>query len=822
MAGIARGLGRSGLLAVGLLVLAGTLAVSAVAQAPGLPRTYQVQRVDSPVRAEGANFSQGSGGVGDLNNDGEFDFVTGQLAGSPNADGQVFLMSGETGQLIDTIVAPDNGNPTNAAGNNRANFAFPWASKVGHNGDATSDLGSCPGGTSGALCSLAAIGPPDGIPEIIIGARGVDPRGIKDAGRSYVYDGATRALLKRIDQPVEDATPFAVNRAGGNWFGRVVLWPAGLPACQGNFGVGACAPLPPAAGGIPREVRNGDMDGGGRPDIVISASVNNEDSTTANPESPCGQSPGATCLGAGRVYVYRGEDIVGSSPAEILDGVGANESIRKIRSPVAQPDSAALPGAESESLGNYMTPIGDVGSCTPAPPQPEGKLCPPASRRTTPDGRPEVVVGASGVDLPFQSPDAAWLDVGAAILIDGATGAVLWTYQHPQPQAAGRFGTPNHHEPASGDLGDTALPDVALPAPNQNVGAHSSGREYIMNGNYLAGTGRISFARLDDPTPGRGENFGSGSAGVGDLVGGPGFGGNELLIGGTGPFLGASNRDTLNDLHFYNAANERTLQEVPDPDQQAGSGFGESIVALGDLNEDGFLDFMAGAWLFSGPTFVSEGRAYIFRSDNSALPPPAQPRTPATGVTPAPTTMLAGRCANRRSGTDGRDTINGTNAGDEIFGFGGDDTVNGLPGEDCVDAGSGDDRLGGGDGRDSLLGQSGNDRASGGAGNDRLFGGDGRDRLSGGPGRDVIVGGDGGDRIRGGSGRRHRLFGEGGNDRIVAGTGGPNVIDAGSGRDAIDAANGRRDKIDCGSGEDSVRVDRADVVVDCERVRRRR
>ena len=723
----------------------------------------------------------------------------------------MFVISGETGRLIDTIVAPDPGGE-----GNKANFAFPWVSRVGYNGDASSDLGSCPGGTSGQLCALPAIGPPDGVPDIIIGARGVDPRGptTKDAGRSYVYDGVTRALLKRLDQPIEDATPLAIARAGGNWFGRVVLWPAGLPACEGNFGVGPCLPES-GPGAMPKAVRNGDMDGGGRADIVISASVNSENSATAHPESPCAKSPGASCSAAGRVYIYRGEDIVGSSPREILDGAGPGETIRKIRNPLAQPDD--LPGAENESMGNYMTPIGDVGTCTPAPPAPtEEKLCPSGSRRTSPDGKPEVVLGLAGVDLPLNNPDPATLDVGAAALIDGATGTVLHIYHHPEPQAAGRFGTPNHHEPASGDLGDTGLPDVALPAPNQHAGAHSAGREYIMNGNYLGGTGRIVFAILDDPTPNIGENFGGSSAGVGDLVGGVANPRNELLLGGVGPFLGASNRDVINDVHFFNAANERVLQTIPDPDQQPGAGFGESIVPLGDLNEDTFLDFMVGGSQYSGSRGIGEGRMYIFRSNNRPLPP--APARPAAQVT-TPKILRPGSCVNETVGTAGNDALKGTTAGDRMFGFGGNDRIEGFQSPDCLDGGAGLDRLLGGIDRDRLIGGSGIDRLSGGNDRDRLFGGSGRDRLRGGYGPDVLAGGTGNDRLDGGP-HTDKVYGERGNDRIRSG-GGRNLLDGGSGNDVIYARNDRRDVVSCGSGRDRVVADRTDIArAGCERVSR--
>lgn len=78
--------------------------------------------MDSPKPVTDGVFGRGMASGGDLNGDGEDDLLLSQQGSSPNSDGQVFLISGETGALIDTILAPDNGNPTNAAGNNRAGF----------------------------------------------------------------------------------------------------------------------------------------------------------------------------------------------------------------------------------------------------------------------------------------------------------------------------------------------------------------------------------------------------------------------------------------------------------------------------------------------------------------------------------------------------------------------------------------------------------------------------------------------------------------------------------------------------------------------------
>src|SRR4051794_2936245 len=243
----------------------------------------------------------------------------------------MYFIDGVTGQRFKTIEAPDPGGT--GTGNNAANFAFPWVSKIGTNKNVASqytDLASCPSPppNAGELCRSAQIGGPDGIPDIIVGARGVDPRGVKDAGRVYVYDGATFALLKRIDQPPADTTPLAISRAGGTWFGRTALNPSGLPPCEGNGGVGTCET-------VPIGVERGDLDGGGRPDIVVGASANSENSSTAYPGSHCARTPNALCLAAGRLYIYRGEQIVGTSPNEILDGVvptgGSAEDITTLK-----------------------------------------------------------------------------------------------------------------------------------------------------------------------------------------------------------------------------------------------------------------------------------------------------------------------------------------------------------------------------------------------------------------------------------------------------------------------------------------------------------
>ena len=863
---------------IGLLASGGLAALLLALAAPAmgaLPRSYDVQRIDSPSPRMGANFGIGLIGHSDLNGDEEDDVLVPQTATGPNNDGQIFVFSGATGALIDTINAPDAGNPTDAtSGNNRANFGLFTSTLA--------DLGSCPGGSAGADCA-APSATADGVDEIVTGATGIDiptagaPNGLAvDIGRAYVFDGRTRALLKRIDMPVADRVEHATFPAGppnphSPSFGRTVLAPAGQTPCEGRGGIGQCPPIPETA-------RIGDVDGAfdadtnDLADLVIGAPTYDE-TPASNPACGFGQ-----CHEAGRSYIYRGEDII--DPGTGGAAVPLAVPLRTLKNLTAQTDDPVSSAqTNSELFGQAVFPIGDVGRCngTIAP----GALCTNTSSTNIPDGSPEVVISSFRTDLPSFSdaPDPAFFDVGVNMLVDGRTGSVLSVYQHPEPQAGAIFGFTLHNEPAPGDLGSTNLPDVLIPAMRQNHDFTAQGRAYVMNGNFKAGANGINFAQLNDPTPQSGGNFGVSSAGVGDLVSdAEGAPRNELLIGSFGPHNPGTNADVINDVSIFNPVTERRLQTIPDPDQQKGSSFGTALAPLGDVNDDGFLDYTISAdlWDANASTGRNQGRVYILRSNNSR--PPAGGAAPGPGATaprndPAPFSGCLAATANLIRGTSAANTLTGTPAGDRIFAGTGNDIVDALAGNDCVDlgtgtdrgqGGSGDDILAGGlgedriagssgddrirgnpdadrleggtgndsifgdEGNDALLGSFGNDRLHGVSGNDRVSGSRGRDSINGGSGRDTIsagssgdqVAGDqGGDRINGNSGN-DTIRGNSGNDRLTGSTG-ADRLSGGSGNDRISARDGRRDRVACGRGRDTVTADRSDRVSrDCERVLR--
>lgn len=143
---------------------------------------------------------------------------------------------------------------------------------------------------------------------------------------------------------------------------------------------------------------------------------------------------------------------------------------------------------------------------------------------------------------------------------------------------------------------------------------------------------------------------------------------------------------------------------------------------------------------------------------------------------------------------DGDDQINGGTGNDNLQGQVGDDTINGEAGNDRIDGGTGADLVYGGEGNDTIAGRSGNDTIDGGAGGDKLTGGDNDDVITGGAGTDTLFGGSGNDSLDGGD-NFDRLYGRDGDDTLSTGEGDGGDIDnlayGGLGNDLIIGGTGK-------------------------------
>jgi len=150
--------------------------------------------------------------------------------------------------------------------------------------------------------------------------------------------------------------------------------------------------------------------------------------------------------------------------------------------------------------------------------------------------------------------------------------------------------------------------------------------------------------------------------------------------------------------------------------------------------------------------------------------------------------------AVNKIGTDGPDTLRGTNE---------DDNLVGKDGNDALFAQRGNDTLLGRPGKDVVTAETERGRSYGGQKN-----------MTGGPGNDVVFGGKGSDNIAGG----------GGNDYLIDGFEvDPNedAVSGGPGNDGLWVWNrpAGEDVVTCGGGLDRVFADRDDTLApDCERV----
>ena len=143
-------------------------------------------------------------------------------------------------------------------------------------------------------------------------------------------------------------------------------------------------------------------------------------------------------------------------------------------------------------------------------------------------------------------------------------------------------------------------------------------------------------------------------------------------------------------------------------------------------------------------------------------------------------------------------------------------------------------------GDDTLTGTDSRDRIRAYAGNDRIAAGKDNDTIEAGPGRDLVFSGYGDDTVNGGPGN-DLIFAQRGVDTINGGEGSdelwalarkdvtkqPNepadTLDGGPGHDLFRVRDGEADKVTCGPGFDRVVADYKDQVTnDCERVKRGR
>ena len=393
-------------------------------------RDVLLRAVTSPAGSPSRSFGASVSGVCDVNGDGAGDLVVGapteavadEAANGAFGAGRAYVLSGADGSALHALVSPR------------------------------------PEGNGEFGRSVAAVGDVDGDGrcDLAVGA----PGEFFYTGRTYVFSGATGALLLEIDSPLVDRNPGSV----------FVLF--------GSAVAGA-----------------GDVNGDGRPDLVVGA--------------PRAQEEAESTPGEGRAWVFSGAD---------------GSVLHALRAP--------QPG-DNAAFGNAVAGVGDVDG----------------------DGRPDVAVGSYGYGGRYGGSPLGSL--GRAYVFSGASGAALHVLESlDSVEGERRDGRYGWSVAGAGDVDGDGRADVAVGAPGEGDegpggDGYSSGqgRVYVHSG---ADGSVLSVLQspLADYTPGQSNvagGFGAALAAA-DL---DGDGRADLVVGA--PSEGAGNVERAGRAYAFSA-----------------------------------------------------------------------------------------------------------------------------------------------------------------------------------------------------------------------------------------------------------------------------
>ena len=387
----------------------------------------------------------------------------------------------------------------------------------------------------------------DGVPDLLVGAPKQDVGGNIDQGQAYLLSGATGALLRTLDNPFpQPGAKFGAAVASAGDFdndGKNDLL-IGAPEqdvglCQigdtTGCSVGQAFVFSSATGALLRTLSHpiphsssffgsavasiGDINGDSIPDFVVGVPGN-----------------GLGVFVASYVFVFSGAD--GSVLLTLND-----------------PNSLEVEDERGSTFGSVVVSLDDVNG----------------------DGKPDILVGDGQQDAGGN------IDQGQVHIFSGATGALIRTINHPNPQAEAFFGA---SAVLIADISGDGVGDIMVGAPRQDVGANpDQGRVYVFNGV----TGGLLLT-LNDPAPQFAANFGYAVAGMGDLNGDtiP-----DLLVGAPGQT--ADGNSGQGQAFIFSGANGSLLFTLNDPLPQRDANFGRSVASGGDLDGDGKFDPLVAA-----------------------------------------------------------------------------------------------------------------------------------------------------------------------------------------------------------------------------------
>jgi Ca2+-binding RTX toxin-like protein len=509
-----------------------------------------------------------------------------------------------------------------------------------------------PQADAGFGTSVAGVGDVngDGKTDFVVGAPGQTADGNPGQGQAFVFSGADRSLLYRVDDPMPQANArfgqavAGVGDVNGDDIPDLLVgapeqtvkgidrqgWAFVFSGASGSLLYSLDTPIPAERASFGASVADaGDVNGDNIPDLLIGAPSQD----------------GPDLGGQGRAFVFSGAD---GRPILTLN----------------------FPRSEGGSFGRSVAGAGDV----------------------TGDGIPDFLVG-----MPFLGR------VGRALVLSGADGSLVHVLNVVAPEERAFLGWA---VAGVGDVSGDGVPDLLVGAPFLPIGEFGdfvfSGGAFVFSG----ATGELLY-QVENSTPENNADFGSAVAGSDD-VNGDGI--PDLLVGVPGR---ETDDAPEGKVVVASGADGSQLFALRNPGRQALARFGRSVAGIGDANGDGAPDILAGAAFQDASGNADQGRAVLFASKSSTPACFGMPATIVGTAgndvlrgTPGNDVIVGLAGHDVIDGRGGDDLICGGDGNDTILGAGGDDRLRGDAGNDAILGGPGNDRIDGGAGRDLCAGNS--------------------------------------------------------------------------------------------------------------------
>lgn len=220
------------------------------------------------------------------------------------------------------------------------------------------------------------------------------------------------------------------------------------------------------------------------------------------------------------------------------------------------------------------------------------------------DGYDDLVVGAS------QYSNGSNYE-GAVLVFHGGASGLGATYS-TRLESGQSYAYLGRSVAVLGDINNDGYDDIGAGAPEYDNGQTDEGRFYVWLGSAAGVTsGSVVTKEIDSASA----DFGHAVAGLGD-VNGDGY--DDVGVTATGYDGGQNDEGALVVYHGSSSGISSTYAVTIDADQTSAA-FGDAVAGVGDVNNDGYDDVIVGAKSYdNGQT--NEGRVFLFQGSATGLP----------------------------------------------------------------------------------------------------------------------------------------------------------------------------------------------------------